>query len=72
MAMAATLLLILILSAVLSSPDVPSVTIQSWAQNDPADFVTTASSELAGTSTSADYGPPYNSNSGSVQTWSFF
>jgi hypothetical protein len=71
-AMAATLVLILILSAVLSSPDVPSLTIQSWAQNDPADFVTTASSELAGTSTSSDYGPPYNSNSGSVQTWGFF
>jgi hypothetical protein len=72
LALAGTLLVILILSAVLSSPDVPSLTIQSWAQNDPADFVTTASAELAGTSTSSNYGPPYNSNSGSVQTWGFF
>jgi hypothetical protein len=72
LALAATLVLILILSAVLSSPDVPSLTIQSWAQNDPTDFVTTAEAELAGTSTSANYGPPYNSNDGSVQTWGFF
>ncbi len=72
LALVGTLVVILVLSAVLSSPDVPSLTIQSWAQNDPADFVTTASSELAGTSTSADYGPPYNSKSGSVQTWGFF
>jgi hypothetical protein len=72
LALAGTLVLLLILSTVLSSPDVPSVTIQSWAQNDPVDFVTTASAELAGTSTSSNYGPPYNSNSGSVQTWGFF
>ncbi|MBV8301586.1 MAG: hypothetical protein JOY68_06660 [Candidatus Dormibacteraeota bacterium] len=72
LAMAATLILILVLSAVLSSPDVPSVTIQSWARSDPVDFVTTAANELAGSSTSANYGPPYNANSGSVQTWGFF
>ncbi|MGA8016916.1 MAG: hypothetical protein WCB85_13460 [Candidatus Dormiibacterota bacterium] len=59
---------ILVLSAVLSSPDIPSVTIRSWATADPVDFVTTAASELAGSSTTGDYGPPYNTGSGSLQT----
>jgi hypothetical protein len=59
--------LALVLSAVLSSPDVPAVTIQSWATNAPADFVGTAAAELAGTSTSAQYGPPYTDGSSSVQ-----
>ena len=62
------LVVILILAAVLSSPDVPPVTIASWAAADPVDFVTTATSELAGSSTSADYGPPYNNNEGAVQS----
>jgi hypothetical protein len=71
-AMVATLVLILVLSAVLSSPDVPAVTIQSWARADPVDFVTTSTAELSGSSTAADYGPPYNTASGSTQTWGFF
>jgi hypothetical protein len=61
--------LVLVLSAVLSSPDVPSVTLQSWSKADPVDFVTTASAELAGSTVVASYGPPYNSGSGSVQSW---
>jgi hypothetical protein len=48
------------LAALLSSPDVPSVTVQSWSHIDPADFIGTAASELAGTSETATYGPPYN------------
>lgn len=60
---------VLLLSALLSSPDVPSVTLQSWSKADPVDFLTTASSELAGSTVVAAYGPPYNSGSGSVQTW---
>jgi hypothetical protein len=63
------LLVVLVLSAVLSSPDVPSVTLQSWSKADPVDFLTTASSELSGSTVVATYGPPYNSDSGSVQTW---
>ena len=55
-------------SAIFSSPDVPPVTIAAWAQNDPADFVTTATGELAGTTTSAGYGNPYNTN-GPGQSW---
>ncbi len=62
---------VLILSVVLSSPDVPSVTIQSWSKADPVDFVTTATGELAGSTTVAGYGPPYNTGTGSVQSWGF-
>ena len=67
-AMLISLVVIVVLSAVLSSPDVPSATIQSWAKADPVDFVTTATSELGGTSTVANYGPPYNNGTGSVQS----
>ena len=71
-ALAGTLALILILAAALSSPDVPSVTIQSWAQKQPVDLVTTATGELAGSTVSAGYGAPYNSGSTSVQSLGFF
>jgi hypothetical protein len=43
------------------------VTIQRWAQQDPVDFVTTAAAELAGQSDSAQYGPPYTSNTDATQ-----
>ena len=48
------------LAAIFSSPDEKAVTLQSWSQAAPADFVQTAVGELAGTTTSASYGPPYN------------
>jgi len=60
--------LILLAALFLSSPNVPPVTIAAWALADPVDFVTTATDELAGTTTSAAYGNPYNSN-GSGQKW---
>ena len=50
------------LASLLSSPDDPPVTVRSWVQVAPADFLATAASELNGTSLSAGYGPPYNSN----------
>lgn len=56
------------LSLTFGSPDDPAVTLQSWSKAAPADFVTTAATELAGTSPSAQYGPPYNSNSASTQS----
>lgn len=59
----------LVAAAVLSSPDEPPVTIASWAQSDPVDFVTTATGELSGTTTSAGYGQPYNSTEDAAQTW---
>jgi hypothetical protein len=59
--------LVVVLAAVLSAPDVPPVTIASWAHADPVDFVTTATSELAGTSGTAGYGPPYNTTPDAAQ-----
>ncbi len=55
------------LASVLSSPDVPPITIATWARVAPADFLATAASELNGTSETATYGPPYNNQNGSVQ-----
>jgi len=51
----------------LSSPDVPPLTLQQYAQQSPVGFVTTAMEELSGTSLIAQYGPPYNQGTGSVQ-----
>ena len=72
LALVGTLALVIVLAAVLSSPDVPSVTIQSWAQKQPVDLVTTATGELAGSTVSAGYGAPYNDGSGAVQSLGFF
>jgi len=55
--------LTLILAAVFSSPDDKAITLQSWAKATPNDVVATATAELAGTSTSAGYGAPYNHGS---------
>ncbi|HEY7323944.1 MAG TPA: cytochrome b N-terminal domain-containing protein [Streptosporangiaceae bacterium] len=59
--------LVVIMAGVLSSPDVPSLTIKTWGTIDPVGFVNTAATELDGASTSASYGPPYNNGTGSVQ-----
>ena len=50
------------LASLLSSPNVPPATVRSWVQVVPADFLATAATELDGTSLTATYGPPYNSN----------
>ena len=50
------------LAAVFSSPDEKAITLRDWAAAAPTDVVATAAGELAGTTTSATYGPPYNSN----------
>ena len=55
-------LLSIALAAVFSSPDEKAITMASWAKADPGDVVATAAGELAGTTTSATYGPPYNDN----------
>jgi hypothetical protein len=60
--------LALLAAAIFSSPDVAPLTIAAWSQGDPVDFVTTATNELAGTTTSAGYGAPYNSV-GPGQNW---
>ncbi|MBV9093098.1 MAG: cytochrome b N-terminal domain-containing protein [Streptosporangiaceae bacterium] len=56
------LALTFVLAGLLSSPDVPPVTVATWAKAAPADFLGTAASELDGTSLTATYGPPYNTN----------
>jgi hypothetical protein len=68
LAVAGVGLIALLAAVILSSPDVPPVTIAAWAQADPVDFMTTATNELAGTTTSAAYGPPYN-DVGPGQSW---
>jgi hypothetical protein len=52
--------LTVLLAAVFSSPDRKAITLSAWAKAAPADVVATATAELAGTSGSAGYGPPYN------------
>ena len=48
---------------VFGSPDEPSLTFKGWAQTSPDNFYATAVQELAGTSGTATYGPPYNRGS---------
>jgi len=50
------------LAVAFSSPDEKAITMSGWAKADPENVITTAAGELAGTTTSATYGPPYNSN----------
>jgi Cytochrome b(N-terminal)/b6/petB len=59
--------LTLVMSGVLSSPDVPPVTVQTWGKVAPVDFVYTAATDLNGTSGTATYGPPYNHGTDGVQ-----
>jgi hypothetical protein len=61
--------LALLLTIFFSSPDDQPSTIAGWSQQMPADFVTTAVSELDGSSGTAGYGPPYNHNSVGQIVW---
>ena len=61
------LVLTLGLAGVLSSPNVPPVTIATWARIAPADFLGTAVGELNTSTLSSAYGQPYNTGGGSVQ-----
>lgn len=49
------------LAVLFGSTDEPSLTFKGWATSAPQNFYATAVAELAGTSGSAGYGPPYNS-----------
>ena len=66
-AVAITTGLVVLMAGLLSSPDVPPVTVQSWAKIAPADFLATAAAELNGTALAASYGPPYNHGTAAVQ-----
>ncbi len=59
--------LTLVMAGVLSSPNVPPVTMQTWGKVAPVDLVYTAATELNGTSGTATYGPPYNHGTDGVQ-----
>jgi len=67
LAVIAITLLTALFAALFSSPDAKPVTIASWANAQPQDFVTTALSELDGTSGVAGYGPPYTHVKGAGQ-----
>jgi hypothetical protein len=59
-ALGVVLALAVVLTILFSSPDDPPSTIKQWSRSDPVDFVTTATTELDGSSTTGSYGPPYN------------
>jgi hypothetical protein len=59
-ALGVVLALSVVLTILFSSPDLKPSTVQSWSRGDPVDFVTTATTELDGSSGTGGYGPPYN------------
>jgi hypothetical protein len=59
--------LVVVLAAVFSSPNYPSLTLQSVARDTPQIYVQTELGMLDGTGAIATYGPPYNHGTGSVQ-----
>ncbi len=52
----------LLLTILFSSPDDPPSTIAEWSHRLPVNFAATGAQQLAGTSETAEYGPPYNHN----------
>jgi len=63
------LALTVVLAILFSSPDDPPSTIRQWSRTDPVDFVTTATTELDGSSATGGYGPPYNHNGHGQNLW---
>jgi hypothetical protein len=59
-ALGVVLALAVLLTILFSSPDESPSTIKQWSRTDPVDFVTTATTELDGSSGTGGYGPPYN------------
>src|SRR5262249_57699649 len=64
LAAGAMLALAVLLTVVFSSPDEHPVTIAQWSAADRYDFLSTAASELEGTSETARSGPPYRAGAG--------
>jgi hypothetical protein len=67
LALVAVVALTFALAIAFSSPDEKAISLADWANNAPNDVVATATGELAGTTTSATYGAPYNTNGGGQQ-----
>jgi hypothetical protein len=59
--------LLVVLAALFSSPDEPTLTAQEVAQRQPAAIAQVALDALDGQGTIASYGPPYNHGTGSLQ-----
>lgn len=55
-----------------SSPDEKAMTFKFWATSAGDNFYATSVQELAGTSGSAGYGPPYNTNGDPIKILGFF
>jgi hypothetical protein len=68
-ALGVVLALVVVLTILFSSPDEKPTTIQQWSKTDPVDFVSTAVTELDGSSTTGGYGPPYNHASSGQHMW---
>jgi hypothetical protein len=60
-------IVVLLAAGLLSSPDIPPLSIKTWATVDQVGFVNTAATELDSSSLSASDGPPYNNGTGSLQ-----
>lgn len=58
----AVTVLVVGLSVAFGSPDEHQITMRNWSQADPTDFAATALTELDGSSGTASYGAPYNTN----------
>ena len=65
-ALVITTVLVVALSTLFGSPDEKQVTFKEWAVAAPTDFYATTVQELAGTSGTGGYGPPYNTASDGV------
>ena len=63
----AVCVVVVLLAAVFSSPDVPSLTLKTVAVQTPKNYVQTELDLLDGNSEVSTYGPPYNNQTGSVQ-----
>jgi hypothetical protein len=68
-ALGVVLALCVVLTILFSSPDEKPSTIKQWSRTDPVDFVTTATTELDGSSGTGGYGPPYNHASDGQHMW---
>lgn len=65
-ALAVVVILTFVLAGIFSSPDDPALTLKGWAKAAPDNLYAVTVSELAGTSESATYGPPYNNGGDGV------
>jgi hypothetical protein len=70
-AVAVMTLLAVLLTVLFSSPDDKPSTVAQWSREMPINFTATAAKELNGTSDTAEYGPPYNNGTASVQHAAF-